>query len=621
MVTAGRPANAEDAESRVLTRHSKDSHDILRSVFGYRRFRDNQHAITSALIGGEHAFVLMPTGSGKSLCYQIPGIVRPGVAIVVSPLIALMQDQVAALRANGVRAAFLNSSLEIAEARRIQDEAVGGRLDLLYLAPERLVTDGFQRLMQQMSVALFAIDEAHCVSQWGHDFRPEYLQIAAVTRRYPKVPRVALTATADAQTRRDIIDRLDLGGARTFISSFDRPNIRYQVKLKNRERVQLLAFIRNAHPNEAGIVYARTRKRVEALAQYLKEQGVAALPYHAGLDPETRRRHQKRFISEDGIVVVATIAFGMGIDKPDVRFVAHLDLPGSMEAYYQETGRAGRDGEPADAWMVYSLADLVALRRLFEASEGNEAFKRIQGRKLERLLGFAETAACRRRVLLAYFGENRDPDCGNCDNCLQPVESWDGTEAAQKALSCVYRTGQRFGAVHLADVLMGNATERVRRWRHDRLKTFGVGAELSKAEWQSVYRQLLAGGLLAVDLGAVSGFRLTDASWPVLRGEETVRLRRDPRPAPKSSAAAAKPSVPFDFESEDDQRLWQKLRGLRLEIARAADLPPYAVFHDKTLREMAARRPRTPADLLTIHGIGMTKAERYGELFLEAINE
>jgi ATP-dependent DNA helicase RecQ len=604
----------------MLDRPSKDPHDILRTVFGYTHFRENQHAIATTLIAGASAFVLMPTGSGKSICYQIPGILREGVGIVVSPLIALMQDQVAALRANGVRAAFLNSSLDISEARSIESEAVAGRLDLLYLAPERLLTDAFQRLLQRMTIALFAIDEAHCVSQWGHDFRPEYLQIADVTRHYPDVPRVALTATADAQTRRDIIARLDLDGAPTFMSSFDRPNIRYRVQLKHRERRQLLAFIRREHPGESGIVYLRTRKRVEALAQYLKEQGVAALPYHAGLDVGTRRRHQKRFINEDGVVITATIAFGMGIDKPDVRFVAHLDLPSSMEAYYQETGRAGRDGAPADAWMVYSLADLVALRRLFEASEGSQAFKRIQGRKLDLLLGFAETVVCRRRVLLAYFGEKREDDCGNCDNCLQMVETWDGTEAAQKALSCVYRTGQRFGAVYLADVLMGHATERVCNWRHDRLKTFGVGSELNKAEWQSVYRQLLAGGLLSVDLGAVSGFRLTDASWPVLRGEQAVRLRRDPRPTPPSSAASPKPNVRFDFESENDQRLWQKLRELRLEIARAADLPPYAVFHDKTLREMVDRRPRTRADLLTIHGIGMTKAERYGDLFLEAIN-
>jgi ATP-dependent DNA helicase RecQ len=605
----------------VPTRPSKDPHAILRSVFGYNRFRENQYDIVTTLIAGAHAFVLMPTGSGKSICYQIPGILRKGVGIVVSPLIALMQDQVAALQANGVRAAFLNSSLDRAETQRIQGEAVAGRLDLLYLAPERLVTDNFLRLLQRMTVALFAIDEAHCVSQWGHDFRPEYLQIAAVTRRYPNVPRVALTATADAQTRRDIIARLDLDSARTFISSFDRPNIRYRIMLKNREKMQLLTFIRREHPAESGIVYVRTRKRVEALARYLKDQGISALPYHAGLDAEIRRQHQKCFINEDGVVIVATIAFGMGIDKPDVRFVAHLDLPGSLEAYYQETGRAGRDGEPADAWMVYSLADLVALRRLFATSEGNEAFKRIQGRKLERLLGFAETVACRRQVLLAYFDEHHDTECGNCDNCLQSVESWDGTEAAQKALSCVYRTGQRFGAVHLADVLMGKATERVRNWRHDRLKTFGVGGELNKTEWQAVFRQLLAGGLLTVDLGALSGFRLTSASWPVLRGEQVVRLRRDPRSVTTPSAATSQKSVRFDFESEEDQRLWHKLRQLRLELARTADLPPYAVFHDKTLYAMVTIRPRNKAALLAIHGIGAAKADRYGNLFLEAIND
>ncbi len=605
---------------RVCKSNRQDPHQILKTVFGYDRFRENQEAIITRLVDGQNAFVLMPTGSGKSICYQIPGMIREGVGIVISPLIALMEDQVAALQASGVRAAFLNSSLDAIAIRRIEDEAVAGRLDLLYLAPERLLTDGFRRVLAQLKIGLFAIDEAHCVSQWGHDFRPEYLQIAAVTRRYPAVPRVALTATADAQTRRDILQRLDLTDARTFIASFDRPNIRYRVQLKHRDRSQLLAFLRAEHPAATGIVYVRTRKRADTLAHFLKENGLLALPYHAGLDPDTRRRHQKQFLDNDGVVIVATIAFGMGIDKPDVRFVAHLDLPASLEAYYQETGRAGRDGDPADAWMVYSLADLVALRRLFELSEGSTDFKRIQGRKLDCLLGFAETATCRRRVLLAYFGEDYGRDCGNCDNCLQPVESWDGTEAAQKALSCVYRTGQRFGAVHLADVLVGNATERVRNWRHDQLKTFGVGGERSKTEWQSVFRQLLAAGLLSVDLGAVSGFRLTEASWPVLRGEHTVQLRRDPRPANKPSAHPRRTPPVAAFETQDAQALWERLRRLRLEIAQAAGLPPFAVFHDKTLRMMVTLRPRTRDDLLAIHGIGEAKAERYGTLFLQAIN-
>ena len=593
---------------------------ILRTVFGYDHFRENQLAIIQRLVAGADAFVLMPTGSGKSLCYQIPGMIRDGVALVISPLIALMQDQVAALRANGVRAAFLNSSLEPADARHVIAEATAGRLDLLYVAPERLATDGFQRFLDKLPIALFAVDEAHCVSQWGHDFRPEYLQIAAVTRRHPGVPRVALTATADAQTRRDIVQRLELAGALSFISSFDRPNIRYRVQLKQRDRAQLLRFIRNVHPGSSGIVYVRTRKRSEAIANYLQKQDLTALPYHAGLDPAVRRHHQQRFIHEDGVVMVATIAFGMGIDKPDVRFVAHLDLPASMEAYYQETGRAGRDGEPADAWMVYSLADLVALRRMFEMSEGDANFKRIQQRKLDSLLGFGETVACRRRVLLNYFGERRDTDCGNCDNCQQEVATWDGTLSAQKALSCVYRTGQRFGALHLADVLTGNVTKRVQQWRHDKLKTFGVGAELTKTEWQSVYRQLLAAGMLSVDLGVISGFRLTAESWPVLRGERTVQLRRDPRSVKKPSKPSRKVAVSTDWETDADRVLWEKLRQLRLEIARAAELPPYAVFHDKTLREMVAVRPRNRDDLLRINGIGETKADRYGEAFLEALN-
>ena len=593
---------------------------ILQSVFGYDQFRENQLAIIQRLVSGADAFVLMPTGSGKSLCYQIPGMIREGVALVISPLIALMQDQVAALRANGVRAAFLNSSLEPAAAQRVVAEATAGRLDLLYVAPERLATESFQRFLGNLPIALFAIDEAHCVSQWGHDFRPEYLQIAAVTRHHPGVPRVALTATADAQTRRDILARLDLAGARCFISSFDRPNIRYRVQLKQRDRAQLLRFIRNEHPGASGIVYVRTRKRADAIAHYLQEQGLRARPYHAGLDPAVRRRHQQSFIREEGVVIVATIAFGMGIDKPDVRFVAHLDLPASMEAYYQETGRAGRDGEPADAWMVYSLADMVALRRMFEMSEGDANFKRIQQRKLDSLLGFGETVACRRRVLLSYFGEKRDTDCGNCDNCQQGAATWDGTLAAQKALSCVYRTGQRFGALHLADVLTGNATKRVQQWRHDKIKTFGVGAELTKTEWQSVYRQLLAAGMLSVDLGKISGFRLTDESWSVLRGERTVRLRRDPRPAKKAAQSSRKGAIRTDWDTDAEQVLWEKLRQLRLEIARAADLPPYAVFHDKTLREMVMVRPRNREDLLRINGIGETKADRYGEVFLEALN-
>jgi ATP-dependent DNA helicase RecQ len=592
---------------------------ILQSVFGYDQFRENQLAIIQHLVTGKDAFVLMPTGSGKSLCYQIPGMIRDGVALVISPLIALMQDQVAALRTNGVRAAFLNSSLEPADAQGVIAEATAGRLDLLYVAPERLATEGFQRFLGQLPIALFAIDEAHCVSQWGHDFRPEYLQITAVTRRHPGVPRVALTATADTQTRRDIVERLDLAGARRFISSFDRPNIRYRVQLKQRDRAQLVRFIRNEHPGASGIVYVRTRKRADAIAHYLQEQGLTARPYHAGLDPAVRRQHQQSFIREDGVVIVATIAFGMGIDKPDVRFVAHLDLPASMEAYYQETGRAGRDGEPADAWMVYSLADMVALRRLFEMSEGDANFKRIQQRKLDSLLGFGETVACRRRVLLNYFGEKRDTDCGNCDNCQQDVATWDGTLAAQKALSCVYRTGQRFGALHLADVLTGNDTKRVQQWRHDKLKTFGVGAELTKTEWQSVYRQLLAAGMLAVDLGKISGFRLTAESWPVLRGERTVPLRRDPRPLKKPHKPSRPVAVSTDWNTDAERDLWEKLRQLRLEIARASDLPPYAVFHDKTLREMVTARPRSREDLLRINGIGETKADRYGEVFLKAL--
>ena len=593
--------------------------DILRKYYGYHSFRIHQLEIIESVLRGQDVFVLMPTGSGKSVCYQIPAVLRAGVGIVISPLIALMQDQVLALKQNGLRADYLNSSLSPDEAGRVEKRLLSAAIDLLYVAPERLLTDGFQRLLQKVPIALFAIDEAHCVSQWGHDFRPEYLQIAEITRRFGGVPKIALTATADAYTRGDILEKLELAQAARFVSSFDRPNIRYRVQLKANGRRQLLAFLRNEHPGESGIVYVRTRKRADEVAAWLSVQGIDADSYHAGLEQGTRLERQRRFLREPGAVIVATIAFGMGIDKPDVRFVAHLDLPASMEAYYQETGRAGRDGKPADAWMTYSLADVVAVRVLLEGSEGSEAFKRLQGRKLEALLGYCETIECRRGVLLGYFGETYATPCRNCDNCLQPVETWDGTVAAQKALSCVYRTGQRFGAAHLTDVLVGNDSQTALRHGHNRIKTFGVGRELSPAEWRSVFRQLVANGLLTVNLAEISGFRLTEKSWPVLKGTQPVRLRKDEPPQRAARSVRPAAATAGDVGDDFDPPLFEKLRQLRLEISKSMNVPPYVVFHDKTLKEMAARRPSGRAELLRITGVGERKAEQYGELFLKAI--
>ncbi|MBW2201618.1 MAG: DNA helicase RecQ [Deltaproteobacteria bacterium] len=595
--------------------------EILKTVFGFDGFRENQQKIIQTVLDGGDAFVLMPTGSGKSICYQIPSIILSGVGLVVSPLIALMQNQVEAMRQNGIRAAFLNSSLSLDESKQIERQVLNGQCDILYVAPERLFMERFQNFLVKIPIALFAIDEAHCVSQWGHDFRPEYLRLVEVTRRFPAVPRIALTATADSVTRKDIVDKLDLSAALQFVSSFDRPNINYQVKLKANGKKQLLEFIQNDHCSEAGIVYTRTRKRTDETARWLQDKGVNALPYHAGMDAQTRQHHQHRFLREDDIIIVATIAFGMGIDKPDVRFVAHLDLPSSMEAYYQETGRAGRNEQPADAWMVYSLADVVAMRRLLETSDGNAAFKRIKQQKLEALLGYCESATCRRQVLLGYFGEAYPEACGNCDTCRQEIETWDGSVAAQKALSCVYRTGQRFGAAHLTDVLAGNRTERVQQLRHDQLKTFGVGDGLSRIEWLSVFRQLLAGGFLTVDMGKISGFRLTEKSWPVLKGMQQVQLRKDPHPFKLKRSVKPSSRKVLEFEDEGETQLFEKLRLLRLEIARQLALPPYVVFHDKTLKEMAILKPQNRTAMLQVTGIGEQKLERYGDRFLDVIKE
>ena len=593
---------------------------ILHKYFGYDAFREHQREVIEQVLTGGDAFVLMPTGSGKSLCFQIPAIIRQGVGLVISPLIALMQDQVAGLRQNGVRADFLNSSLAPEAAQAVAARVLDGGTDLLYVAPERLLSDGFQQFLSRFPIALFAIDEAHCVSQWGHDFRPEYLQIAKVTRRFEGVPRIALTATADAVTRREILEKLEMTRAAQFLSSFDRPNICYRVQLKENAKQQVLRFIQAEHPADTGIVYCRSRKRVDDMAAWLAQKGINAVAYHAGLSAAERTERQQRFAREEAIVVVATIAFGLGIDRPDVRFVVHFDVPMSMEAYYQETGRAGRDGEPSDAWMLYSLADVVAVRQMLNRSEGGEAFKILQQRKLEAVLAYCETTACRRQVLLRYFSETLPEPCGNCGTCREEPETWDGTVAAQKALSAVYRTGQRFGVTYLVEVLLGNTNERIQRFGHDRIKTFGVGRELSAKEWRSVFRQLMAAGYLTVEMADRAGYRLTEKSWPVLKGEQEIRFRRDKKPPkiakPRGGRVAAAADETLDGPAAE---MWEALRRLRLEIAQELELPAYLVFHDKTLREMALSRPTSREALLAVSGVGETKADQYGERFLAAI--
>lgn len=601
---------------------SRNPEQILHEVFGYERFRPLQGEVVQEVIDGRDALVLMPTGGGKSLCYQVPALARPGTAVVISPLIALMQDQVAALRELGVKAAFLNSTMDYEQARATEYALSTGELDLLYCAPERLIQPRTLDLLHHASLSLFAIDEAHCVSQWGHDFRSDYLQLSMLASEFPGVPRIALTATADERTRKEIAERLSLTEARHFISGFDRPNIQYRITPKTNANKQLLDFIKAEHEDDCGIVYCLSRNKVDATAKLLASKGYTALPYHAGLAAEQRARHQERFLREDGVIIVATIAFGMGIDKPDVRFVAHMDLPKSLEAYYQETGRAGRDGKPSTAWMVYGLQDVIKLRQMLEASQGNDQFKRVERQKLDAMLGLCEVTECRRQVLLRYFGDNPEQSCGNCDTCLNPPETWDGTVAVQKALSCVYRTGQRFGVNYIIDVLRGSENERILQSGHQAISTYGIGADLSAADWKSVFRQLVANGYLRADPEGFGSLQLTERCRPLLKGEQAIELRKDPvvkkstgsRSGPKRSGQNIRDQI-------TDHDGWEVLRACRKELAEQKGVPPYVIFHDTTLFDMLERRPKTLEELAEVNGVGAAKLEKYGELFLQAIRE
>lgn len=589
---------------------------LLSDLFGFDCYRGSQESVIAATLDGRDSVVLMPTGGGKSLCYQIPALVREGVGLVISPLIALMHDQVRALQQLGVAAEYLNSTLAPAAQQAVIDQLLAGTLKLLYIAPERLSQPATQELLRELQVSVIAIDEAHCVSQWGHDFRRDYLELNRLATLLPGVPRMALTATATPLMRKDIAERLELNSPEFFVSGFDRPNIRYTVQAKTDARRQLLVFLAN-HRDEAGIVYCLARKKTESVAQWLCDQGFDALPYHAGLSAETRAEHQRRFDNDDGVIIVATIAFGMGIDKPDVRFVAHLDLPKSIESYYQETGRAGRDGEPADAWMIYGLQDVVRLRQMLDQSDAEEQYKRHEIQKLDALLGWCEITECRRRPLLSYFGDEQAGACGNCDNCLSPPDTWDGTEAARKLLSAVHRTGQYFGAAHIIDVLTGKATEKVKDNNHDQLSVFGLGSSIDTKAWRSVIRRLVILDFLKADPARFGGLVLTEHCRPLLRGETTLRLREDIKePLLRRKSSRSKNGV-----SDSDRSLWDALRECRKELAIKHNVPPYVIFHDATLMQMMEYRPATSAAMLDISGVGPSKLDRYGDAFLEVIRD
>ncbi len=588
---------------------------ILQDVFGYDQFREPQAEVVNTLVGGQDALVVVPTGGGKSLCYQLPALMRPGTAIVISPLIALMQDQVTALSQWGIRAGCLNSSMDFSLINETEHQLRAGGLDLLYIAPERLLQPRTLSLLQACEIALFAIDEAHCVSQWGHDFRPEYLQLSRLAELFPGVPRIALTATADERTQEEIVHRLALSNPVEFIQGFDRPNIRYRIGQKDKAKQQLLKFLKNEHPKASGIVYCLSRKRVEDMAAWLAEQGFNALPYHAGLRADLRSHNQHRFLTEENIIMVATIAFGMGIDKPNVRFVAHLDLPKSIEAYYQETGRAGRDGLPADAWMVYGLQDVIFLRQMLEGSQAPDEQKVVERQKLEAMLGLCEITSCRRQVLLSYFGEKEHEPCGNCDTCLEPVPVWDGTEAARKALSAVYRSGQSFGVNHVVDILLGKPNEKTDRFQHHKLSTWGIGKDLDKNQWRSVFRQLVARGLLGVNVDQHGVLHLNDRCRPLLKGEETIQLRKDQR----QHTPYRKNQVPQSKLEAEDYALWNDLKAVRKRLSDEQDVPPYVIFHDATLMEMVMYRPQTSDQFRRLNGVGERKLDLYGAEFIAAI--
>jgi ATP-dependent DNA helicase RecQ len=595
--------------------------DILRNTFGYQHFRGDQENIINHILADGDALVLMPTGGGKSLCYQIPAMIRSGVAIVISPLISLMQDQVSALQQFGIHAAFLNSSLTLEQARFVSRQLRLGELDLLYIAPERLMTARFLDFLDTANIALFAIDEAHCVSQWGHDFRTDYAQLSILHQRFPTIPRIALTATADEPTRRDIITHLGLDQAKIFIAGFNRPNIRYHVVQKKSVHRQLLNFLKEeGHHGDTGIIYCLSRKKVEQTVDWLNKEGWLALPYHAGLESQVRKQNQTRFLREEGVIIVATIAFGMGIDKPNVRFVAHLDLPKSLEAYYQETGRAGRDGLPANAWMTYGLQDVVLLRRMMEQSDADEQHKRIERHKLESMLAYCELTTCRRKALLEYFKDHLDKPCGNCDTCLEPVETWDGTEAAQKALSCIYRTGQRFGVHYLIDVLLGKNNPRIKELRHEQLSTYGIGKEFNEQQWHSVFRQLIARGFATVDVEGYGSLKLiTEKARPLLRGEQHIFLRKDIKPKAKNQDKKYNRTSRQTFVG-NDKILWESLRKKRQELADAQNVSYYLIFHDSTLDEMVQQQPHTLKEFAQLSGVGNSKLERYGQIFIDVLD-